>query len=66
MGSFNSIEAKDKKKEDLIFDIQVKGNRLNRLYTEKYLYPEQETATRFIPSVYFGEGLRAGKFTEKN
>ena len=40
MGNSNSLEAKDKKKEDLIFDIEVKGNRLNRLYTEKYLDPD--------------------------
>ena len=42
MGNSNSLEAKDKKKEDLIFDIEVKGNRLNRLYTEKYLDPDYD------------------------
>jgi len=40
MGNWNSVEAKDKKRVDAIFDIETKGNRLNRLYTDKYLDPD--------------------------
>lgn len=40
MGNWNSVEAKDKKRGEAIFDIETKGNRLNRLYTDKYLDPD--------------------------
>ena len=40
MGNWNSVAAKDKKRDETIFDIETKGNRLNRLYTDKYLDPD--------------------------
>ncbi len=40
MGNSNSIEAKNKAQDKKIFDIETTGNRLNRIYTEKYLDPD--------------------------
>ena len=40
MGNSNSIEAKTKSQDDKVFNIETTGNRLNRIYTEKYLDPD--------------------------
>ncbi len=40
MGNSNSVEAKNKAQDDKVFNIETTGNRLNRIYTEKYLDPD--------------------------
>lgn len=40
MGNSNSVETKNKSQDEKIFNIETTGNRLNRIYTEKYLDPD--------------------------
>lgn len=40
MGNSNTILAKNKSQDEKVFNIETTGNRLNRIYTEKYLDPD--------------------------